>query len=86
MRVLVAGASGVIGRPLVAALSSRGHTVIGLSRRPGTKGVVADVLDRDATVAAELPGVLDSADDPGAAGFSTDGQMDVRSNRCIDVP
>lgn len=55
MRVLVAGASGVIGRPLVERLVAAGHDVVGLTRshedvvviesRGGT-GVVADVLDR----------------------------------------
>jgi 2-alkyl-3-oxoalkanoate reductase len=61
MRVLVAGATGVIGRPLVAALSDRGHEVTGLTRdadkadvlaKLGVRPVVADVLDRDATAAA----------------------------------
>jgi nucleoside-diphosphate-sugar epimerase len=35
MRVFVAGASGVIGRRLVAKLIDRGHEVIGTSRSPG---------------------------------------------------
>jgi nucleoside-diphosphate-sugar epimerase len=61
MRVLVAGASGAIGRPLVSALASRGHSVVGLTRDPrsaellsglGAEALVVDVLDRDATVAA----------------------------------
>ena len=54
MRVLVAGASGAIGRPLVTALLARGHTVITLSRpgvwSSGTRGlteVSADVLAAD---------------------------------------
>jgi nucleoside-diphosphate-sugar epimerase len=34
MRVLVAGASGVVGRPLVDGLLANGHDVIALSRRP----------------------------------------------------
>lgn len=34
MRVFVAGATGVLGRRLVARLSSDGHEVLGLSRRP----------------------------------------------------
>jgi 2-alkyl-3-oxoalkanoate reductase len=63
MRVLVAGATGVIGRPLVAALQQRGHTVAGLTRDPdkvdllaelGAQPFVADVLDGDATNAAVL--------------------------------
>jgi 2-alkyl-3-oxoalkanoate reductase len=61
MRVLVAGATGAIGRPLVAALQGRGHTVGGLTRDPekidllvglGAEPVVADVLDAAATDAA----------------------------------
>ncbi|MGT2427079.1 NAD-dependent epimerase/dehydratase family protein [Amnibacterium kyonggiense] len=57
MRVIVAGASGAIGRPLVEQLLARGHEVIGVSRRPvegpGWSGaIVADVLDHDALLAA----------------------------------
>ena len=54
MRVLVAGASGAIGRPLVTALLARGYTVISLSRHsvwssgtPGLTEVSADVLAAD---------------------------------------
>ena len=63
MRVLVAGATGAIGRPLVAALNAHGHAVAGLTRDPknadllsrlGAQPLVADVLDRDATAAAVL--------------------------------
>jgi nucleoside-diphosphate-sugar epimerase len=32
MRVFVAGASGAIGRPLIAELIRRGHTVTGMTR------------------------------------------------------
>ncbi|WP_438027454.1 SDR family oxidoreductase [Sorangium sp. So ce233] len=62
-RVLVAGATGAIGRPLVAALNAHGHAVAGLTRDPnsadllsrlGAQPLVADVLDRDATAAAVL--------------------------------
>ncbi|MFD9790006.1 NAD-dependent epimerase/dehydratase family protein [Streptomyces sp. NPDC059070] len=61
MRVLVAGATGVIGRALVPLLTSVGHEVTGLSRsadraaalaRAGATSVVADALD---------PGALDRA-------------------------
>jgi nucleoside-diphosphate-sugar epimerase len=63
MRILVAGATGVIGRPLVAALNAHGHAVAGLTRDPnnadllsrlGAQPLLADVLDRDATAAAVL--------------------------------
>jgi nucleoside-diphosphate-sugar epimerase len=46
MRVLVAGATGVIGRRLVPLLAAVGHETIELSRSKN-----ADALDRDATMA-----------------------------------
>ncbi|MGY1603118.1 NAD-dependent epimerase/dehydratase family protein [Geodermatophilus sp. SYSU D00815] len=70
VRVLVAGATGAIGRPLVTALIARGHTVAGMTRDPakaellarlGAQPLVADALDRDATttaVAAARPDVV----------------------------
>lgn len=66
MRVFVAGASGAIGRPLVAQLLERGHAVTGLTRSEdraarlraqGAAAVVGDVYDAarlaDAMRAAE---------------------------------
>ena len=57
MRVLVAGATGVIGRPLVAALRARGHEVTALVRDSAGPAdpdavVVADALDRQALLSA----------------------------------
>ena len=61
MKVLLAGATGVLGGPLTAALRSAGHEVIALSRTgkgisrldsEGVQSVVADVLDRDAVLRA----------------------------------
>ncbi|MFI5908508.1 NAD-dependent epimerase/dehydratase family protein [Dactylosporangium sp. NPDC051541] len=55
MRVLVAGATGAVGRPLVPMLRAAGHEVVGLSRTEagvdrirgrGAAAVRADVLDR----------------------------------------
>ncbi|HEV2815171.1 MAG TPA: NAD(P)-dependent oxidoreductase [Solirubrobacteraceae bacterium] len=60
MKVLLAGATGAIGRPLVRRLVEAGHEVTGLTRRPerarrleaaGARGVVCDVIDRAATLA-----------------------------------
>jgi nucleoside-diphosphate-sugar epimerase len=57
MRVLIAGATGAMGQPLVRALVQRGHEVIGLTRTPskralleslGARVAVADALDADA--------------------------------------
>ncbi|MFF5973407.1 NAD-dependent epimerase/dehydratase family protein [Streptomyces sp. NPDC012769] len=57
MRVLLAGATGAIGRPLLDALRTAGHEVLALTRKPtaevpGAGLVVADVLDRDALMRA----------------------------------
>jgi 2-alkyl-3-oxoalkanoate reductase len=66
MRVFVAGATGVIGRPLVAALLAAGHEVTGMTRSraaaeqlasKGAEPVVSDAYDaeavREAVVKAE---------------------------------
>lgn len=71
MKVFVAGASGVIGRPTVRQLVAAGHEVIGMTRREdrtgeiraaGAGAVVCDVFDaealREAVVAARPEAVL----------------------------
>ncbi|MGP4009249.1 NAD-dependent epimerase/dehydratase family protein [Streptomyces sp. 4N124] len=59
MRVLVAGATGVVGHPLVGALRARGHQVSALVRHESRAGapdadavVAADALDRQALLSA----------------------------------
>lgn len=61
MRVLVAGATGVVGRRLLPILTSAGHEVVGLARSPkrgtemertGAKVVIGDALDRGAVAKA----------------------------------
>lgn len=59
MRVLIAGATGVLGRRLLPLLVARGHHVTAMVRGPGgvpsaELTVVADALDRDAVRAALL--------------------------------
>ncbi len=60
MRVLVAGASGTIGQPLVRELIRRGHSLVGLASseakfpllaRLGAEPMAADLLDPAATAA-----------------------------------
>lgn len=61
MRVLVAGATGVVGVPTVHALRSAGHTVLALGRKPevlaslqasGVETAVADALDAQSVLRA----------------------------------
>ncbi|HEY5229758.1 MAG TPA: NAD(P)-dependent oxidoreductase, partial [Galbitalea sp.] len=62
MRVVLAGATGAIGRYLVPQLLAANHEVIGITRNEGSlagsgaREIVADVLDRPALLAA-LDGV-----------------------------
>src|ERR1044072_5416831 len=60
MKVFVAGGTGVIGRPLVARLLAKGHSVVVLVRskektealvKQGIEPAIADVFDRDAVKA-----------------------------------
>jgi nucleoside-diphosphate-sugar epimerase len=57
MRVFVAGATGAIGRPLISALTSAGHDVVGMTSSQsglntlheiGADGIVADAFDANA--------------------------------------
>ncbi len=61
MKVLVAGATGVVGRALIPQLVARGHEVVGMTRSAakqdlvgslGARSVVADALDREAVALA----------------------------------
>jgi nucleoside-diphosphate-sugar epimerase len=61
MKIFVAGATGALGRPLVAQLVKKGHEVTGLTRTEskqdllrdlGARPVVADALDPDAVARA----------------------------------
>jgi 2-alkyl-3-oxoalkanoate reductase len=61
MKIFVAGATGAIGRPLIAGLLANGHEVVALTRslekaralaQQGVEAVIADVFDGDAVRAA----------------------------------
>lgn len=49
--ILLAGASGVLGRHITRALTEAGHEVTGLGRGPAND-VRADLMDRDALLRA----------------------------------
>jgi nucleoside-diphosphate-sugar epimerase len=76
MRVLVAGATGVIGRPLVSQLQACGHEVTGLTRSEeraealrsrGAEAIVCDVFEadrlREIVVRARPEAVIDQLTD-----------------------
>jgi nucleoside-diphosphate-sugar epimerase len=61
MRVILAGATGTLGEPLIAQLRAAGHEVIGITRSDagvatlkerGASAVVADVMDREVLLRA----------------------------------
>jgi len=63
MRIFVAGATGVIGRPLIARLQGLGHDVVALTHSPekartlaeqGVETAIADVFNADAVQAAVI--------------------------------
>jgi nucleoside-diphosphate-sugar epimerase len=69
MKILIAGATGAVGRPLVCALIKSGHSVVGLTRTPakaelirkmGAEPAIADGLDA-AAIAAVLSSVKPNA-------------------------
>ena len=66
MRILVAGASGVIGSPLVAALIAAGHEVLGTTRRQQHIGRIsqlgARVVLMDALDAASVDSAIEVSD------------------------
>ena len=61
MKIFLAGASGVVGRPLIGMLTANGHEVVGTTRDPGkaemlrslgATPVIVNALDREALIAA----------------------------------
>ena len=64
--VLIAGATGTVGRELAQQLHTRGDRVLALSRRPAAARRLAGIADRivtaDATDPAALHGLLDGID------------------------
>jgi len=61
MRVAVVGATGTIGRPLVAALATAGHRVIAISRSGSPVAGAAEVVAADASDAGAMCDALAGA-------------------------
>ncbi len=99
MRIFVAGATGAVGRPLLSALITAGHSVVGLTRtaakaetirRIGAEPVVADALDAEAihaAVVAASPDVIvhEMTDLAGAADLRHFNRTFAGSNRLRTV-
>ena len=62
MRIVVAGASGFVGRRLCPALEQAGHEVIAMTRRPESYRGAGTAVRADVHDAASLAGALDGAE------------------------
>jgi nucleoside-diphosphate-sugar epimerase len=67
MRVLVAGASGAIGRPLLAQLLAAGHEVTGTTRSGQSAEAIRAAGARAAVYIGKARGVYNVVDDDPAA-------------------
>jgi len=72
MHVLVTGATGLVGRPLLRALAAAGHAVTAVSRTPGRAPLRAVGWDEVPDVISEVDAVVNLAGEPVAAGRWTD--------------
>ncbi|RFS83701.1 NAD(P)-dependent oxidoreductase [Actinomadura spongiicola] len=94
MKILLAGATGVVGRRLIPLLVQAGHEVAGTTRRTeradllrelGATPVVLDVLDADAVheaVAAERPdAVIHQLTDLSAEDFAANSHLRIEGTR-----
>jgi hypothetical protein len=67
MRIVVTGATGLIGRALCRALAAAGHTVVGVGRRPGLVPAPIVTWDRLGEALREAQAVVNLAGEPLAA-------------------
>jgi nucleoside-diphosphate-sugar epimerase/phosphohistidine swiveling domain-containing protein len=78
VRIAVTGASGVIGRGVVARLLSRGHDVVGLARRrPESWPSAADFVQSDVRDAAEVRRAVAGADVVVHCAWSVDREINI---------
>src|SRR5579884_2213458 len=67
MRIVVTGATGLIGRALCRALAGAGHTVVGVGRRPGLVPAPIVTWDRLGEALRDAQAVVNLAGEPIAA-------------------
>jgi uncharacterized protein len=84
MKILIGGASGMIGSAVAPHLASQGHAVIRLVRRPAAEGEVRWDPDADSIDAAGLEGldgVVNVASMPWPMRWTTRAKQMIRANR-----
>ena len=94
MKILLAGATGVVGRRLIPLLVQAGHEVVGTTRRPeradllrelGAAPVVVDVLDaaavRDAVAAERPDAIVHQLTDLSAEDFAANSNLRIEGTR-----
>jgi nucleoside-diphosphate-sugar epimerase len=78
MRILVAGATGVIGRPLVKALREEGHEVVGTTRSPERANGLREL--------GVTPAVLDARDTAALRSVVIEAAPEVVINQLTNLP
>jgi uncharacterized protein (TIGR01777 family) len=82
MHVLVTGATGLVGRPLLRALAGAGHAVTVVSRTPGRAPTRAIGWDGVPGIVPDVDAVVNLAGEPVAAGRWTDARKQaIRASR-----
>ncbi|CNE05649.1 NAD dependent epimerase/dehydratase family protein [Mycobacterium tuberculosis] len=96
MKILLAGATGVVGRRLIPLLVQAGHEVAGTTRRAeragllrelGAEPVIVDMLDaaavRDAVAAQRPDAVIHQLTDLSAEDFAANSQLRISGTRSL---
>jgi nucleoside-diphosphate-sugar epimerase len=78
MRILLAGATGVIGRPLLTLLVRAGHDVTGTTRSAARAGAIADV--------GAIPAVVDVFDENGLREAARAARPEVVIHQLTNLP
>ena len=88
MRVMVAGATGSLGRHVLHVLQQRGHYTRALSRQPVQTQIIAanEIIQADALNAASLSGIADGMDAVfSCLGQTVSGDMSILRPGYLDI-